>query len=248
MKAMILAAGEGRRMHPLTLTTPKPLLKIGRLSLLEHQLERIQKAGVTDVLINVSYLAQQIMEHIGDGSKYKLKVSYSVESTPLETGGAINFALPYLLSDSVKVSASKNQQSSPFLLINGDVWTDFDFGNLIERSLDEGEDACLVLVKNPEHNPGGDFCFAERAKNNLSLAVSNKKEQCYTFSGISLQRASAIRDYSQRREIFPLKEFFDDAILRQALTGTVHQGEWIDVGTPERLEYIQKAYALKHVL
>ncbi len=257
MKAMILAAGEGRRMHPLTLNTPKPLLNVGNLSLLEHQLLRIRNAGITEVVINVSYFAQQIIDRIGTGSRYQLNITYSVESSPLETGGAINFALPYLMRNTESSGPLENKQSSPFLLVNGDVWTDFDFRHLVERSLADDEEACLVLVKNPEHNLGGDFCFTPEAevarsegKNTLALFEEGtnaehtvgSRDKGYTFSGISLQRASAIRDYKHCRKVFPLKEFFDDALSRKVLTGIVHDGVWVDVGTPERLESIRENY------
>ena len=257
MKAMILAAGEGRRMHPLTLSTPKPLLKIGEYSLLEHQLRRLQKAGIQEVLINVAYLSEQIVEHVGDGRRYGLNISFSKEPKPLETGGAINYALPFFANkNNVNGNSELNEERllrEPFLLINADVWCDFDFKILINRSLADDEDGCLVLVKNPEHNKRGDFSFSADLSSELDSSLDlkhslltkphsrfhNKSQLFYTFSGISLQRASSIKNYTECREIFPLKEYFDDAIVRNTLAGITHEGLWVDVGTPERLETIR---------
>ncbi|CAN0602084.1 unnamed protein product, partial [Ectocarpus sp. 12 AP-2014] len=141
---MILAAGKGERMRPLTLTTPKPLLEAGGKPLIVHHLERLRQAGVTHVVINHAWLGEQIERALGDGTDYGLHIEYSREGTPLETAGGILKALP-LLTDA---------QDDWFLVINGDIWCDLD---LAELAPPEAADALLVLTSNPDHNPAGDF-------------------------------------------------------------------------------------------
>lgn len=243
MKAMILAAGEGRRMLPLTKDCPKPLLKVGEYSLLEHQLFRLKKVGIKHVLINVAYLAQNIIDTLGDGSQYDMHIEYSIEPQPLETGGAINLALPWFCQELLSKTkhSSVTISNDPFVLINGDVWSDFDLQILLDRSLEPNENACLVLVPNPDHNLKGDFSFLNEENTLLDHRQTHKNT--FTFSGISLQRPSVIYSYPRRREIFPLKEVFDDAIKHESLVGLVHNGLWVDVGTPERLLRIQDDYS-----
>ena len=143
MKAMILAAGRGERMRPLTDSTPKPLLRVGGKALIEYHLEKLAAAGIRDVVINISYLGERIREILGDGSRWHLSIQYSIEPEPLETAGAILQALPLL-------------GEQPFVLINGDVWTDYAIEKLKDYPL---QSSCghLVLVNNPSHHPEGDF-------------------------------------------------------------------------------------------
>lgn len=156
MKAMILAAGRGVRMRPLTDNLPKPLLKAGQYALVEYHLKNLASAGIKEVVMNVSYLGDKIQQALGTGKAYGLKISYSVEAEPLETAGGIIKALSLLGTE-------------PFLCINGDIWTDYPFAKL--NRMREGSLAHLVLVDNPDHHPQGDFEL-EGAQ--------------YTFSGVSL--------------------------------------------------------------
>lgn len=224
LQAMILAAGEGRRMQPLTLTTPKPLLKVAGRPLIEHQLERLRAAGVERCVINIAYLGAQIRAALGDGSRYGMHIEWSEEPFPLETGGALQRALP-LLAD------------KPFLLINADVWLDYPLEQLIRQasSVDDGH---LVLVPNPEHNRGGDFTLTQAQRVGLAKGAE-PHAQCYTFSGLSVLHPRIIRDYPQARDVFPLREALAFSIARQGLTGEVHQGTWMDIGTPERLQALE---------
>ena len=214
MKAMILAAGEGRRMRPLTLETPKPLLQVRGVSLIEHHIRRLKGVGIRDVVINVAYLGEKIRTALGDGAHLGVSIQYSIEPEPLETAGALLHALP-LLGD------------KPFLLINGDVWTDYPCAKLSEQPpLGHGH---LVLVPNPPHKAGGDFSLDPEG------GVQILGESGFTFSGISLLSPQLIRDYPHPRRQFPLREVFEWAIQHSALTGELFTGTWCDVGTPERL-------------
>lgn len=217
MKAMLLAAGLGKRMLPLTKDTPKPLLKVGGNTLIGHQLNRIKMAGITEVVINVAYLGQKIIDTLGDGADLGLNITYSQESEPLETAGGIDNALSAL-------------GDAPFLLVNGDVWSDFPLQQLTETHLNEAL-GCLVMVANPNHNTGGDFQLA----NGKIQWCTTESEVSYTYSGLALIRPELLLDYPNRRQVYPLKEVFDWAIGKQVLSGVVHSGTWIDVGTPERL-------------
>lgn len=223
MKVMILAAGEGRRMQPLTLEMPKPLLKAGGRSLIEYHLAGLARAGVADVVINVAYLGGKIIDTLGDGERYGLNIVYSIETAPLETAGGILHALP-LLGD------------QPFLLINGDIWTDYDFHRLLHLPMEKDCDAHLVLVDNPPHNPAGDY-----ALDRTGLVTEKKAEtNACTFSGISVINPRLISRYPNKRGKFPLKEVFDRGIARRAVTGEYYGGEWDDIGTPERLAMLDR--------
>lgn len=214
--AMVLAAGEGQRMRPLTLTTPKPLLSAGGKTLIEWQLEKLKVAGITRVVVNVSYLGKQIMDYLGNGRRFDLELCFSPEPEPLETGGALHRALDQLGKE-------------PFLLVNGDVWTDFPLQSLVHRQPDGGH---LLMIANPPHHPQGDFCLQGEQLNPRSSGVGEPR----TFSGISVINPLGFARYPQRRERFPLKEVFDWWMQRGELTGESYDGSWMDIGTPERLE------------
>lgn len=215
MKAMILAAGEGRRMRPLTLDIPKPLLKIRGTSLIEHHIQRLRDAGTDEIIVNVAYLGEKIRAVLGSGEHLGVRIQYSVEPEPLETAGALLHALP-LLGD------------APFLLVNGDVWTDYPFAQLIQRPVNSiGH---LVLVPNPSHKLLGDFSLDKNAR-----VQELDGDSSFTFSGISVLSPQLISTYPQARTKFPLREIFGWAIQRQELTGEIFSGVWCDVGTPERL-------------
>lgn len=215
MKAMILAAGRGRRMRPLTDHTPKPLLRVGGKPLIVWHIERLAAAGYRDIVINHAWLGEQIPELLGDGSSRGVRIHYSAEGEQaLETGGGIHRALP-LLGD------------APFLVINGDVWTDMDFA-LLPASPDGL--AHLVLVPNPAHNPAGDFSMSEGR-----LGHGKPK---YTYSGVGIFRPELFAGCTGGA--FPLAPLLRQAISGPGIGATLHEGRWFDIGTPERLEVIDR--------
>lgn len=213
MKAMILAAGLGTRMRPLTDHCPKPLLKAGGKPLIAHHLERLAAAGIHEVVINVSYRAEQIMTALGQGDAFGLHIHWSEEQSPLETGGGIHQALP-LLGD------------SPFVLINGDVWSDLNpvqLGQLADTDL-----ARLVMVDNPEHHPHGDFHLDAQGK------LHGDGIPRLTYSGIALINPQLVASHAPG--CFPLAPLLRDAMRQGRVSGHHHRGQWVDVGTPERLQ------------
>ena len=214
MKAFILAAGEGRRMLPLTSTRPKPLLVVRGKALIEWHLESLVRAGITQVVINLHYLGDQIRAHLGDGAAFGVDIAYSEESLLLETGGGIKQALPLL---------DPAQQNAPFVVINGDVFTDFDFSQL---SSDLGAwQARLVMVSNPPHHSAGDYGVGVDG----SLQLSDPR---WTYSGIGVYSPRFFR--GSRLGSLMLRELFVPAIQAGVLAGQVYTGRWVDVGTPER--------------
>ena len=218
MKAMILAAGRGERMRPLTDHTPKPLLPAGGKRLIEYHLEALASAGFREVVINLAHLGDQIRDHLGDGGRYGLSIAYSQEPEgALETGGGIFNALP-LLGD------------APFLVVNGDVWSDYPFKELREP---QGM-AHLVLIDNPEHNPKGDFALEEGR-------VKSEGEPRLTFSGIGLYRPELFDGCEPGA--FPLAPLLRAAMAEGAVSGERFTGHWLDIGTPQRLEALNQALA-----
>ncbi len=218
MKAMILAAGRGERMRPLTDNTPKPLLKVGERRLIEYHLYNLANAGFTDVVINVAWLGQQIIDFLGQGENYGLKIIYSNEGdAALETGGGIFNALP-LLGD------------EPFLVINGDVWTDYPLAQLGSLKLQNNDKAHLVLVKNPPHNPQGDFSIRGNR-------LIENTDECYTFSGLGVYSKSFFS--TGERGKFPLAPMIRSYISDDHVSGEVYSGEWRDIGTRQRLEELE---------
>jgi MurNAc alpha-1-phosphate uridylyltransferase len=218
MKAMILAAGFGTRMRPLTDTCPKPLLPVGGRPLIEHHLTRLARAGIKEVVINVSYRAEQIIEALGDGQRFGLSLCYSREATPLETGGGIQAALPLL-------------GEAPFLLVNGDVWCETlpDMTALGDEDL-----AHLLLVDNPDHHPQGDFSLQNGR-------VAADGEPRLTFSGLSLIDPALVAD--EPPGAFALAPLLKAAMQRGRVSGEHFAGRWVDVGTPERLATLDKCLA-----
>jgi MurNAc alpha-1-phosphate uridylyltransferase len=221
MKAMILAAGEGRRMRPLTNKTPKPLLEVAGAPLLEHHLRRLGEAGFTDIVVNAAYLGAQIATFCGDGSRWGVRIQISRETAPLETAGGIIQALP-LLGD------------QPFLVVNGDVYCDYLFHRLRQKAIDPGQ-GHLVLVENPHHHQAGDFrLVAERVLQPDDNAVDRDSTvNTLTFSGIASYAPDFFAGYLPGRRA--LKPLLDQAIAERRLTGERFEGVWSDVGTPERL-------------
>lgn len=235
---MILAAGFGTRMRPLTDNCPKPLLAVAGKPLIVHHIEKLVALGISDIVINHAYLGQMIEDALGDGSQWGCTIQYSAESEALETGGGIYQALPLLTAHS--------DFNEPFLLVNGDVWLEWDRVKLPR----EVEGLChLWLVKNPEHNPNGDFVLL------ASGAVVDKNTQAeiatgsaFTFSGISLIKPALFTDVASDARAFPLAPLLRQAMANNLASGEVFCGHWVDVGTPERLndvsEYILKTQSL----
>ena len=219
MKTMLLAAGRGERMRPLTDQCPKPLLPVAGKPLIVHHLERLAAAGFTDVVINLSWLGEQIAAALGDGSRYGVGISYSREPWPaLETGGGIFNALPLLGTE-------------PFLLVNGDVYCDVDFGSLQLAPQDLGQ---LVLVPNPAHHPQGDFCLQ-------AGRIVEQGGERLTYAGIAVLRAELFAGAQAGR--FPLLPWLNQARGAGRLGGQRHSGRWLDIGTPERLAQLDAELA-----
>jgi MurNAc alpha-1-phosphate uridylyltransferase len=221
MKAMILAAGKGERLRPLTLHTPKPLVRAGGVPLIEYHLRAIKSAGFESVVINHAWLGQQIEDHLGDGHQWGLNISYSPEGEPLETGGGIFRALP-LLGD------------EPFLVVNGDIWVDFDFSVLMKplKGL-----AHLVLVDNPPHHPGGDFALVD------GQAHDDADQPRLTYSGIAVLHPQLFAGCIEGA--FKLAPLLRDAMAKGLVTGERFAGRWVDVGTHERLAEVEQILAVK---
>ncbi|QIB06408.1 MULTISPECIES: N-acetylmuramate alpha-1-phosphate uridylyltransferase MurU [unclassified Pseudomonas] len=216
MKAMILAAGKGERMRPLTLTTPKPLIRVGGIPLIEYHLRALARAGFTEIVINHAWLGQQIEDHLGDGSRFGVSIRFSPEGEPLETGGGIFRALP-LLGDEA------------FVVVNGDIWTDYDFSAL-RRPL-KGL-AHLVLVDNPEHHPDGDFILADGKVHDGQTPADN-----LTYSGIAVLHPRLFDGCTGGA--FKLAPLLRAAMAEERVSGEHLKGHWVDVGTHERLAQVE---------
>jgi MurNAc alpha-1-phosphate uridylyltransferase len=217
MKAMILAAGYGKRLRPLTDHTPKPLVSIGGKPLIVHHLEKIAQTGIKEVVINLGHLGSKIPEALGNGDTWGLSIQYSEEGPdPLETGGGMAKALPLLGSET-------------FLLVNGDVWCDLDFSS-IPRSLESNDQSLLYLVQQPEWRERGDFSLVN------GRVVESESPQ-YLYAGIALYHPSILE--GAKVEKFSIVPRLKQAIASDRVAGILHLGEWDDVGTPERLHAIQ---------
>ena len=218
MKAMILAAGRGERMGALTDRVPKPLLEVGGRPLIEHQVLRLAAAGFRDLVVNLAWLGERIAARLGNGSGFGVRIRYSREPEgALDTGGGIRRALPLLGDES-------------FVVVNSDVWSNYPFEKL--RNAHAG-DAHIVLVDNPAHHPDGDFALAPDGR------VVEAEHGRLTFSGIGCYRPGLFAARSSAR--FPLVDVLRDAIEAGTASGEHHRGEWIDLGTPDRLEALDRA-------
>lgn len=219
MKAMILAAGLGLRMRPLTDTTPKPLLRAGGRTLIEYHLAALRSAGICDVVINYSRLGKQIEDHLGDGARYGLNIAYSAEGEqPLETGGGIFQALPLL-------------GNAPFIVVNADIWTDYPYARLINQ-LASDDLAYLVLVDNPVHHPEGDFVLHNRR------LINSPSARRFTFAGIGVYQPKLFSLCQPGN--FPLAPLLRAAINANQVSGELWRGAWFDIGTPARLQDLQR--------
>ena len=221
MKAIILSAGRGERMQPLTNSTPKPLLEVGGKSLIEHTIKTLVNAGINNIVINYAHLGEQFPSKLGDGSRYNATIEYSNEQDGrLETAGGIAKALP-LLGD------------APFLVVNGDIWTDYPFRELEKAKLNSKILCHLVLVNNPAHNPKGDFSLS-------SGLLLQAEEKNFTYSGIGIYHPSLFANL--KLEPKPLKPILLSAIAAQQVSGEIYSGQWFDIGTIERLNFLSEHF------
>jgi MurNAc alpha-1-phosphate uridylyltransferase len=212
---MVLAAGRGERLRPLTDTLPKPLIEVAGKPLIVYHLEALARAEFTDVVINLSWLGDKIRAALGDGNRYGVRITYTEEGpVPLETGGGIQRALPLL-------------GPGPFLVVNADVWTDMDFSVVL--TLAEGADARLQLAPNPPHHPRGDFGLDDDF-------VVEREAGRFTYTGVGLYRPEFFAGCAPGK--FPLLPLLRRAIAARRLRGEVYRGEWLDIGSPERLAWL----------
>ena len=222
-QAMILAAGKGTRLQPLTLETPKPLVEVGGQALIIWHIKALRAAGITDITINASWLADKLMATLGDGSQYNVKLHWSVEEDePLETAGGIFHALQ-----------TGKLQDAPFILVNSDVWTTYDFAQLQDYSLGPDQLAHLLLIDNPQHNNGGDFAINNGLASEQAIGDADK----YTFSGISVLSPKLV-DGLVPGQAAALAPLLKKAMIKFQITAEVITDNWIDVGTVERLEQV----------
>ncbi len=231
MKAMILAAGRGERMRPLTDHTPKPLLKVGGKPLIVWHLERLAKAGFKQIVINHAHLGQQIEDALGSGAQWGVSIQYSPEKVALETAGGIANALDLL-------------GEKPFLVVNGDIYTDFDFKNIaLEANQDTASGgiknvlAHLVLIDNPPQHPNGDFAIDFLNQNHGMLRHTGGK--MLTFSGIGVYHPSLFAEVT-KGEAAKLAPLLRKAIDNNAASAQYYQGVWHDIGTPGRLKQLDE--------
>ncbi len=230
-KAMILAAGRGERMRPLTEHTPKPLLTAGGKPLIEWQIERLAAAGFRELVINHAHLGQRIEAHLGDGARFGVSIAWSDEGEPLETAGGIAQARALL-------------GEAPFLVTNGDVYVEYDYAQLrpllADMANDSGHLAHVVLVDNPPHHPDGDFALAgERVR-------AGGAGERLTFSGIGLYRPElfAVLRPGEKARLAPLLQ---TAMADGRVSGEHFRGRWEDVGTPQRLAALDRELTERHV-
>lgn len=246
MKVMILAAGRGERMKPLTDHCPKPLLKVADIPLIEHHIRRLAAAGFREIVINHAWLGQQIVDYLGNGERWQVNIQYSDESSgALETAGGIAKALPLL--------TERQGEDSVFGIVNGDVFTDFDFSQWHQDtqclSIDNSKQGCLYLVTNPEHNKEGDF-----ALNQGIVEPLTENTKSLTYSGLALFKTSffeqapasanqnasdAVGEEKKQQQKLALGPMLKTAASQQQLVGKHYQGLWTDVGTPERLSQLE---------
>ena len=223
MKAMVLAAGRGERLRPLTERLPKPLVEAGGKALIDWHLERLAAAGLRDVVVNVSHLADQVVRHVGDGERYGLRVAWSREAEPLETAGGIANARALL-------------GEAPFLLVNSDIYCDYDFSGLKGIAL-KNSLAHIVLVPNPPQHPEGDFTLE-------SGMVGNGSAPRYTYAGVALMSPALVSAVNPGDKA-PLGPLLRKAAGERRLAGELYGGLWTDVGTAARLDELRTMLAAR---
>lgn len=229
---MILAAGRGERMRPLTDTLPKPLLEVGGKPLIVWHIERLAKVGITDIVINHAWLGHKIEETLGNGNQFGVAIQYSPEApNGLETAGGIANALPLL-------------GEQPFLVINGDIWCDWNPMQavaIVDRLHNASTQAWLLMVNNPPHHPEGDFHLDQRGLLHNSGAAANK----LTFSGIGVYHPSFFEGLGAQQSV-PLAPLLRLAMQNHLVEGNRHTGQWVDVGTPDRLTLLNRQLNAQH--
>ena len=224
-QAMILAAGKGTRLRPLTLTTPKPLVEVGGQPLIVWHIKALKAAGINDIVINTSWLSDKLMSALGDGSQYGVRIHWSVEEgEPLETAGGIAKALREGLL-----------KHSPFILVNGDVWTDYDLAELTGYAMTSDQKAHLLMINNPKHHPQGDFTINSGLASQEAIADGEK----YTFAGLSIISPDLVAGIAEG-QIAPLAPLLKQSMLKLQVTAEVMNADWVDVGTAERLDKINQ--------
>lgn len=219
MKAMILAAGFGTRMGSISKVVPKPLIKINDKTLLEENIEKLISIGVKEIIINVSWLADKIINRIGDGKSFGIDILWSKEDQPLDTGGGIYNVLPLLGEEA-------------FFVANADVWVDTDAYEALLKSYQSDMHGLLLMVKNPQHNTDGDFSL-----NDGLVGFGPNK---LTFSGLSILSKSLFDHHDSSVASFSLKDIFDFWIDKKKLSGRLYHGYWNDIGTPNRLKMLEE--------
>jgi len=223
MNVIILSAGRGERLRPLTDHTPKPLLQAGEYRIIEYTIKSLVKAGFKNIVINTAHLSEQFPEVLGQGDNYNATITYSPEKKGgLETAGGIINALPLLGNE-------------PFLVVNGDIWTDYPFENLVDFRLQDNNLGHLILVNNPQHHPEGDFALSSGL---IALEGNNKA----TYSGIAIYHPALFADLDVQR--LALKPILLQAIDKQQLSGEHYLGQWSDIGTVERLQQLENDLAV----
>ncbi|WP_051919427.1 N-acetylmuramate alpha-1-phosphate uridylyltransferase MurU [Basilea psittacipulmonis] len=234
MKAMILAAGRGERMKPLTDSCPKPLLNVHDKPLIVWHIERLKAHGIQDIVINTAWLGEQITHALGKGEQWGVTIEYSHEHYPgLETAGGIAQALPLLGQE-------------PFLVINGDIWTDWPIQEAFKMRDDLKRHECLaslIFVNNPAHHPSGDYGIQDHR------LCSKTPENAYTFSGIGVYQPEFFKKIAHYQPMIPykLKPLFDQALANHQVMAHLYQGLWFDIGTPERLATLDHLLRSSHL-
>lgn len=230
MKAMILAAGLGNRMRPLTLHTPKPLLPVADKPLIVWHIEKLQAIGVTEIVINTAWLGEKLATALGDGSQFGVNILWSHEGEGLETAGGIINALPLLGAE-------------PFILVNGDVWCDMNFADFLKIDL-QNDLAHLLLVPNPPQHPQGDFVYAkERAYSFEQAKALDIDGTAYTYSGLAVLSPQLLANLPSGKR--PLAPLLLEAMQQQRVQASIMHKSWVDVGTPERLQALDHQLRLQ---
>lgn len=227
-QAMILAAGKGTRLRPLTLETPKPLVEVGGQPLIVWHIKALKAAGISDITINTSWLSNKLMAALGDGSDLGVTIHWSIEDgEPLETAGGIAKAL-----------REGKLKQAPFILINGDVWTEYDLASLTGYAMSPDQKAHLIMIDNPAHNLSGDFAINNGLAGETAIADAPK----YTFAGISVVAPDLVAGIAEG-QVAPLAPLLKQAMLKLQVTAEVIDAHWVDVGTPERLDEVNNLVA-----
>jgi len=222
MRAMILAAGRGERMRPLTDTLPKPLIPVAGKPLIQWHIERLAAAGIHEIVINHAWLGERLEQALQDGRQFGVDIRYSAEPVALETAGGIATALPLL-------------GSAPFLVINGDIWCDWDPAHALQLAhllTESSQEAWLLLAPNPDHHPNGDFGLS------ASGLVTEHEHIKHTFAGIGVYKPSLFA-HTPAHQPAKLAPLLRQAMARKTISGQLHTGVWIDVGTPQRLNTLE---------